>query len=209
MNASKSRLQLPRAIDQLIYALQLLPGIGPKTARRLAFFLVNSPESVRNTLAQRILNLNSGLKRCSFCNVISETDPCSICGGTQADPRQLIVVRSSLHLVSIEKTDTYNGYYFVLTDPEADQKKLARQIKYLLNLQRNQNQTPKLEIIFAFGGSFDEEALIIKLKEFINSNFNPKQVEFSRFAIGLQPGADIDFVDAYTIKQSYLSRQKI
>ncbi len=205
----------PRIIKELTNTLKLIPGIGPKSARRIAFFLINQPNSYLKNFADILTKLKSTLIRCSFCNVVSETDPCSICADEQREKNKIVIVRHSLHLFALEQIKIHSGYYFVFdyqifsvseitNDPEYRKllKMLLRRVEYLLK------QTDKeLEIIFAFSANFEDEALLLDIKKALTEKFD-KKIVITRFAIGLQPGSDIDFVDEFTLEQSYKSRQK-
>ncbi len=206
-------------IERVISYFEQLPGIGPKSARRIVFYLLQQDKKWLKEFALQVANLKEGLLICSFCNMYSYTDPCEICADELRDSTKLLIVRSFLHRLAVENTKVHKGYYFLL---EFDQHKSLQELfedtgfkenikllmKRIRGLKKNIGKGEKLELIFGFGGTFNEEAVISYVKDKVSNTFG-SNVVFSRFALGIQPGADIDFVDAYTLEQTYQGRQKV
>jgi recombination protein RecR len=105
---------LPPSVEKLIDALRVLPGVGQKTAQRLAFFLLKSSEDTRQRLGSSILEAAKNLKKCEICGHFSETVQCMLCLDTTRSQDQICVVEDSLDLIAIEKTGNYKGSYHVL-----------------------------------------------------------------------------------------------
>ncbi len=106
--------RLPKAVTKLIEQFERLPGIGPKSAQRLVFYLLHNPEEEINEFAQRLKSIKTDTVMCSNCHNVAEKDPCHICADQTRDEAVLCVVEQPLDLVAIENSDKYQGYYHVL-----------------------------------------------------------------------------------------------
>src|SRR3990167_9142952 len=107
-------MKLPRAVQRLVEAWERLPGIGPKTAQRLTFYLLHVPQTELDQLGQAVMNLKRGTKVCSVCFNVGETDPCAICADAARDKGAICVVEQPLDVVAIERSGGYKGLYHVL-----------------------------------------------------------------------------------------------
>src|SRR3989344_3197992 len=107
-------MRIPKAINNLIESFQKLPGIGPKSAQRLTFYLLHVPDSELEKFASSVQDLKKGTKICSICFMVDETDPCNICQDTKRDNSTICVVEEPLDVLALEKSGKYNGIYHVL-----------------------------------------------------------------------------------------------
>ena len=107
-------MKLPRAVQRLVEAWERLPGIGPKTAQRLTFYLLHVPQTELDQLGQAVVNLKRGTKICSVCFNVGETDPCAICADVSRDKSAICVVEQPLDVVAVERSDGYKGLYHVI-----------------------------------------------------------------------------------------------
>ena len=107
-------MKIPKAVQHLIESFEKLPGVGPKSAQRLTFYLLHVPQAELDTFAASLTSLKSGTKLCSICMSIDETDPCSICSDPLRDSTTICVVEQPLDVLALEKSGTYKGVYAVL-----------------------------------------------------------------------------------------------
>ncbi len=204
---------VPKDLKKLIFLLSRFPGIGPKSARRLAMYVFSMSKDEVNLLINTISSLHKNAKRCSICGVYSDKDPCLICADSQRRIDQLVVVTSSLDVYTIEKTGIYNGMYLVLpykeqdeTDPDRLEELAQLVVRRIKGLKKRLKASSKIEVIFALGTSVAEQTLMFYLIEQVKDNFGD-QVTISRLAIGLSSGSSIDFVDTYTLKEAFEGRR--
>lgn len=189
-------------IENLVNELNRLPGIGDKTARRLAYYIINMDPSRVNGLVNAISNAKSNSKLCSICNNITDSDPCEICSSSLREKDIICVVENPKDVLSIEKAGRYNGVYHVLhgdiiNSPDGDQK-----IKKLIERIRDENIS---EVILAFNPSISGEASITYISELLK----PSGIKVSKIAYGLPFGSDMDFYDDQTINIAILNRTEV
>ncbi len=189
-------------IENLVNELNRLPGIGDKTARRLAYYIINMDPNRVNGLVNAISNAKSNSKLCSICNNITDSDPCEICSSSLREKDIICVVENPKDVLSIEKAGRYNGVYHVLhgdiiNSPDGDQK-----IKKLIERIRDENIS---EVILAFNPSISGEASITYISELLK----PSGIKVSKIAYGLPFGSDMDFYDDQTINIAILNRTEV
>ncbi len=196
---------LPRSIQDLSEALCRLPGIGPKTAHRLTFYLINRPADELATIGEAFLNLKKDLVQCSVCFTISDTDPCSICADPERDQTRLMLVEETLDVVAMERTG-YSGLYHVLggvISPINGVGPHDLTIKQLLD--RVQNQEIK-EIILATDPSLEGEATAAYITDRLGQS-DLKHISITRIARGLPVGGDLEYADEMTLRRALEGRQ--
>lgn len=190
-------------IARVVLALSKLPGIGPKSAQRLAYHLLNSSDAEIKELADSLLSLKAGLSLCSTCFNIAETDPCSICADGQRDASLLCVVERPSDVSPVERTGRFGGYYHVLhgaLNPARGIGPDDLKIRELLPRVRNGRVT---EIILATNPTVEGEATAMYIRQLMG----PCGVRITRLARGLPFGADIEYADDITLGQAIESRQ--
>lgn len=196
---------LPRAIQDLSGALARLPGIGPKTANRLAFYLINRPKEEVAEIGAAFINLKENLLRCEVCHTVSETNPCPICGDDERDHARIMVVEEPLDMVAMERTG-YEGIYHVLGGVISPINGVGPRDLTLQELfDRVQSGTIE-EIILATDPSLEGEATASYITEKL-TQVAPKSLVISRIARGLPVGGDLEYADELTLRRALEGRQ--
>jgi len=194
-------MKIARAIRNLIESFEKLPGIGPKSASRLVFYLLHVPQSQLSEFANTLVNLQRGTKTCSLCFNIVDSDPCSLCVDSQRDQSIICVVEEPLDVLALEKTGKYKGVYHVLggrIDPLNNIRPEDLKIKELL--ARLQSGKVK-EVIIATNPDMEGEATAMFIKDKIR---NPVRV--SRIGRGLPTGGDLEYADEMTLTRALEGR---
>jgi len=198
---------LPKAVQNLIDEFSKLPGIGPKTAARLVFYLLKKPKSDIEAFGQAVLKLNQNLKYCKECFSITEDEICSICSDSGRKGEILAVVEEPLDIVAVEKSRGYSGLYHVLGGAISPIDGIGPEdlrIKELLDRLKN---NPKIkEVILATNPSLEGEATATYIKSKIDEFGG--EIEITRIARGLPVGGDLEYADEITLLQSLEGRKK-
>ena len=196
---------LARPLVRLIEAFQKLPGIGPKSAQRLTFYLLHVPQVEIEKFAEALINLKKNTVECSTCFNVSETNPCSICEDTSRDQSVICVVEQPIDILSLERTGKYRGVYHVLhgaLNPLANVGPDEIRIAQLLTRLKN---TGIKEIILATNLSMEGESTAMYIQKQIS---NRNTVKISRIAHGLPMGADLEYADEMTLSQALEGRRE-
>ncbi|MCK6622808.1 MAG: recombination protein RecR [Calditrichaceae bacterium] len=194
---------LPQALQQLIAAFGRLPGIGRKTATRLAFHILNESAQDSEELAKAILRVKNDIKLCSRCLNFSEQDICPICSDSRRNQRLICVVEDSQTILLIEKTNEFKGLYHVLGGVISPLDGIGPEelhIKELLNRLEGVE-----EVILALSPSTEGEATSIYLSRLIK----PQGIKITRLARGIPLGSSLEFVDELTLSKALQSRSEM
>jgi len=178
--------------------LRKLPGVGPKTAARLAFHLVRQPSADLESLAAAILDIRERLVLCSFCQNLTEIDPCPLCRDESRDRHLLCVVEYPADLVAIENSGAFRGRYFVLHGTLAPLQGVGPEDLRLEKLKEIVTDARIEEVILATNPTVEGNSTALLLRE----NLHPLGVRLSRPACGLPVGADLEYMDPVTICRS-------
>lgn len=195
----------PKAIAALIEQFQKFPSVGPKSAQRMAFYLLRMPTADVENFAKAIIEAKHNTQTCDVCFNLSSTSPCEICSSTQRDRSVICVVSETKDLIAIEKTNEFKGLYHVLQGLISPIDGIGAEdirIKELLN--RLTNEEVK-EIILALSPSVEGEATSLYLTRLIK----PFGIKVSRIAFGLPVGADLEYADEMTIAKAIEGRHEI
>lgn len=195
----------PKSIASLIEHFQKFPSIGPKSAQRMAFYLLRMPLSEVEKFAQSMIDAKLNTKTCEICFNISTTSPCEICTSTQRDKSVICVVAETKDLIAIEKTNEFKGLYHVLQGLISPMDGIGAddiRIKELLN--RLTNEEVK-EVILALNPSVEGEATSL----YLNKLIKPFGIKISRIAFGLPVGADLEYADEITLAKAIEGRREI
>lgn len=195
----------PKSIAALIEQFQKFPSVGPKSAQRMAFFLLRMSKNDVENFAKTIIEAKANTKTCEICFNISNTSPCEICSSNSRDRSTICVVSESKDLIAIEKTNEYKGLYHVLQGLISPLDGIGAEdirIKELLN--RLTDESIK-EVILALNPSVEGEATSLYLTKLIK----PFGIKVSRIAFGLPVGADLEYADEITIAKAIESRHEI
>ncbi len=204
-------MKIPSSILKLIESFERLPGIGPKTASRLTFYLLHFPQNELETFAQALINLKTGTRLCSICKNVGEDDICSVCGDTARDKRMIAVVSGPLDVFSLEKTG-YKGTYHVLhgvIDPLNNIGPENIYIEPLIRRLKEQVQADgeTAEVILATNTSMEGESTAMYIQRQIRENdMDESLVKITRIARGLPVGGDIEYADDITLSRALEGR---
>lgn len=193
------------SIDNLITELSKLPGIGPKTAQRLAFHILKGPASEATKLAEAIARAKEVMRFCKVCYNITDKEICAICSDPQRDEAMLIIVEEPKDIISIEKTGEYKGKYHVLQgaiSPIDGVGPEELRIKELLD--RLKNSSVK-EIILATNPNVEGEATAMYVARLLK----PLGLKVTRIASGLPVGADLEYADEVTLSRALEGRKEL
>lgn len=201
-------MSLPRSIEKVIEGFESLPGIGPKTAQRLAMHMLRIPDESIQRFADSLARLNQDTKICKDCFNVAEEEICKICSDFLRDRSIICVVENPMDLLAIEKSD-YNGLYHVLHGLISPMHGIGPDEIYLKELFDRINFPPAgevTEIILAINTTLEGEATAMYIKEYLKKS--PNNVQLSRIGIGLPIGATVEYADQNTLKNALNSRVK-
>jgi recombination protein RecR len=195
----------PRSVTRMIEEFHRLPGIGPKTAQRLTFFLLRAPKEQVQQLAESIKELRERITTCSICCNISEQNPCEICRDDSRDHAQICVVEEPLDMVALERTRQYKGVYHVLHGAISPVEGIGPEdlrIRELLNRVRNDRVA---EVLLATNPNIEGEATAMYLERLIK----PLGIRLTRLARGLPVGGDLEYADEVTLTRALEGRSEM
>lgn len=199
-------MRIPKSIQQLTESFERLPGIGPKTAQRLTFYLLHVPQESLDRFAFSLSNLKKGTTICSTCFSIDETSPCSICTDDRREQSIICVVEQPLDVLALEKSGRYHGIYHVLhgkIDPLNNIGPDELRISELI--QRTKTEESGItEVILATNPTMEGEATAMYLAKNLKSQ-NPS-LKITRIGRGLPTGADLEYADATTLERAMEGR---
>ncbi len=194
----------PKSLERLAAEFQRLPGIGAKSAARLAYYLLRSPDEDAERLSRAISESRAAVKRCSICNTLTEEDPCEICADPQRDASLLCVVEEPGNLAAIEKTREYRGRYHVLWGALSPLKGIGPDEIDVEGLVSR--ITPEVrEVVLATNPNVEGEATALYLAR----RLKPSGVRVTRIAFGLPVGGDIEYADEVTMARSLENRREL
>ena len=208
-------MQIPRAIKNLIDSFERLPGIGPKTAQRLTFYLLHVPQEMLDDFALALQNLKKKTVLCSLCFNVSESDPCPICQSQNRDHSIICVVEQPLDVLAFDRNGHYNGVYHVLhgaisplNNIGPDEIKIRELIKRV-----SENPTPIREVILATNSNMEGEATAMFVaKELHELKTRPAiggtKLKITRLAHGLPVGGDVEYADEVTLQRALEGRRE-
>lgn len=195
----------PPPMARLIEALVKLPGIGPKTASRLAFYLLRAPEEEVLALAEALRNLKQQTRLCEICFHITDESPCAICRDERRDHGLICVVEEPLDVLAIERTGEYTGVYHVLHGVISPMDGVGPEDLRIRELvERVRREAPR-EVILATNPSLEGENTAV----YIHRLLAPLGVRVTRLARGLPVGGDLDYADELTLVRALQGRQEM
>lgn len=206
-------MKIPKAIQNLIESFEKLPGVGPKTAQRLTFYLLHVPQYELDKFASSLTQLKTGTVICSNCFTVGETDPCEICEDDRRDQSLICVVEEPLDVLALEKGGKYRGVYHVLhgrIDPLNNIGPDEIYIKQLIDRIMNHESGIK-EVILATNPTMEGEATAMYIAKQLREQLtkNSQQLTISRIGRGLPTGADLEYADEITLQNAIAGRSEI
>ncbi len=191
--------------ERLIEELTKLPGVGPKSAQRLAFFLLKQSDEFVENLANTILNLKKKVKYCSICFNLTEEDPCEICSDPERDHSVVCVVAEPKDIWALERTQQYSGVYHVLGGLISPLNGIFPEDLRILELKRRVEKGDINEIILATNSTTEGETTAIYIARLLLDY----PVKITRLAYGLPVGTELDFADEITLTHALQGRKEM
>lgn len=195
----------PGSLQKLIFELQKLPGVGPKSAQRLAYFLLKTPQDGPRRLAESILEAGAKIRACSVCFNLTEGDPCVICADGDRDRSLLCVVESVTDLLAVERTGHFKGIYHVLEGSLSPLEGRGPEDIRIPELMKRLKKKDIREIILALNPDVEGEATAL----YLSREIKPLGVRLSRLAYGLPAGGNLEYADDVTILRAMEGRRDI
>ena len=198
-------MQYPEPISKLIDSFMKLPGIGPKTAVRLAFFFLGMKEDVVVDFAKALVNAKRNLTYCSVCGHITDQDPCYICEDTRRDKSVICVVQDPKDVIAMEKMKEYNGQYHVLHGAISPMDGIGPEDIKIPELLKRLQDDQVTEVILATNPNIEGEATAM----YISRLLKPSGIKLSRIAHGLPVGGDLEYADEVTLSKALEGRREL
>ncbi len=195
----------PEPIERLIEEFRKLPGIGSKTAQRLAYSILRRPREDAEKLSRAIVDVKETIRYCSRCNNFADRDPCAYCSSPSRSPETICVVEEPHDILSIEKTREYHGQYHVLHGALSPINGIGPEDLRLKNLLERLREGNVREIILATNPNVEGEATAIYLARLLK----PVGVKVSRIALGVPVGSDLEFADEVTMSKALEHRHEL
>ncbi len=190
---------------RLIDELKKLPGVGSKSAQRLAFHILRSSDEDAEALAAAVRDVNARLRLCSICNNITDVDPCSYCSSPTRNQRLVCVVEEPTNISAIEKTRQYNGVFHVLHGSLSPLHGIGPEHLRISNLLRRVDSGEVDEVILATNPTVEGEATAV----YLSQQLKRPGVKVTRIATGIPAGGDIEYADEVTMLKSIEGRHEI
>lgn len=198
---------LAEPVSQLIEAFSALPGIGPKTASRLAYYLLRADDQTTINLARALENLKANTLFCSICFNIADRDPCPVCASSERDHGLICVVEEPLDVQAVERTREYQGVYHVLHGAISPIEGIGpdnlRVAELLHRIQKS--ETPVREVLLATNPNLEGEATAMYISRLIK----PLGIRTTRLARGLPMGGDLEYADEVTLGRALQGRSEM
>ena len=196
---------LPEPLNELLRALNKLPGIGPRSAERLALHLVQSDPAAVRQLAQALVQARERIRSCPVCGALTEQTPCGLCADPRRDASLLCVVEKAVDILSIEKAGSYRGKFHVLGGRISPLDGVQPEDLRIAELEHRLAQEPIREIILALGTDVEGEATSV----YLGKRLAAKGVKVTRLAYGLPVGSGLEFADELTLSRALEGRTEM
>src|SRR5213594_404001 len=192
-------------VNRLIDQFKKLPGIGTKSAQRLAFFVLKMETADANQFAETILEVKRSIRRCSVCNNLTDVDPCQFCTHPARTEKLLCIVEESNNILPVEKTDSFNGRYHVLMGSLSPLKGVTPDQLAITSLLRRLQSVANEEVIVGTNPDVDGEPTALYLSRLIK----PLGIRVTRLALGLPVGGDLEYADEVTMAKALEGRREL
>ncbi len=199
-------MRIPRSLEKLIEHFEKLPGIGPKTAQRLTFYLLHFPKEELENFAEALVGLKAHTMLCSICKNVSEKEICSVCSDSSRDRQTIAVVSSLLDAVALEKTG-FKGLYHILHGVIDPLNSVGPEDIFIDDLMKRIKPPFPLELILATNTSMEGESTALYIAKLVREGgFDESQVKITRIARGIPVGGDIEYADDVTLSRALEGR---
>lgn len=200
-------MKIPRAIERVIEGFERLPGVGPKSAQRLGFYLLHVPQENLDEFAEALSNLKKEINLCTNCYNIGGSEICEVCSDEKRDKSFICVVEDALDVVALEKSRKFSGLYHVLHGVIDPLNSIGPDDIYIPQLlERIKNNEDISEILIATNPTMEGEATAMYIQRQVKTQ-NPK-IKITRIGRGLPIGADIEYADETTLSRALEGRQE-
>ena len=193
------------AVSRLIQELSKLPGIGPKSAQRVAYYLLRASEDQARELAEAVLAVRQETKLCSVCFNVADSDPCSICRSDQRDPSKICIVEQPQDILALEHTGIYDGLYHVLHGAISPTEGVGAGDVKIKELMNRLDGGSVREVVLATNPNLEGEATAMYLSRLIA----PSGIRVTRLARGLPFGTELEYADDVTLTRALEGRQEL
>lgn len=206
---------LPKSVEKVINEFSKLPGIGPKSAARMTYHYLRSPNEDATQLAKALIDMDENVRFCNKCYNVSDKDICDICSNLLRKKLKLCIVEEPLDVVAFENSAVYDGFYFVLGGVISPAEGIGaedlrfKQLKERVGELLKELKGKKLEIIVATNPNLEGEATASYIHDMFEKYIKEGTIVVSRLAMGLPTGADLEYADRLTLKRALEGRKSI
>lgn len=200
-------MKVARPIAALIESFQKLPGVGPKSAQRLTYYLLHVPQSQLDDFSDNLKNLKKDTKLCLICKNVNETDPCHICRDPNRDHSTILVVEQPLDVLAFERTGRFKGVYHVLHGAINPLENIGPDEIYIDDLVGRLGDELIKEVIIATNPTMEGEATAMYLTKQLKAK--NEKLKVTRLGMGIPTGADLEYADETTLTQAIEGRREL
>lgn len=205
-------MKIAKSLSDLIESFKKLPGIGPKTAQRLSFYLLRVPQQQLDSFSQSLSNLKKLTVICSVCKNVAEKDPCAVCSDSQRDKSVVLVVEEPFDVLVFEKTAKHKGVYHVLHGAINPLENIGPDeiyIKELIDRVKLTNGHSIKEVIIATNPTMEGEATAMYIVKKLREIKNNQDLKITRLGMGIPTGADLGYADEATLREALDGRREL
>ena len=197
-------MQIPVALERLVYEFSRFPGVGRKTAQRLAFSILRYSQQETQNLADALTQVKEQIRYCSVCSGFTDIDPCAICIHAGREHEQICVVEQPNNIFPIEKSGVFKGVYHVLMGAISPLDGIGPEQLNIKNLRKRVEESAIKEMIIATNPTVKGEATAL----FLQQEFSKEITTITRLACGIPAGGDLEYVDDVTLMEAFSGRHK-
>lgn len=202
-------MKLPKVVEDLTNSFEKLPGIGRRSAQRLAFYLLRVPQRDLDSFAYSLTNLKKLTKICKICHNLTDQVECSVCSDPKRDATQVCVVESFQDVLAIEKSGSYQGVYHVLHGSISPLNNIGPDELYIDTLVQRVKIGQIKEVVLATNTSLEGEATALYIQQALKVDPSSDEVKISRIGRGLPTGVEIEYADDQTLVHAFGTRKTI
>ncbi len=205
MTSDDQSIPAPAPVARLIRELNRLPGIGPKSAQRLAYFIIRLPSEDAQSLADAVLGVKDSIIFCSQCQNLTEIDPCAICSNPRRDQTAICVVEEPLDVLALERGNFYRGLYHVLHGVISPLNGIGPEDLKIRELLRRLENGAVTEVVIGVNPTLEGDATAMYIQRLIS----PLGVKVTNLARGLPVGGHLEYADEVTLSRAYQGRREL
>lgn len=198
-------MELPGPVARLVNEFNKLPGIGPKTAQRLSFYLLNEPPEGAERLARALVEARRSVTYCSICSSLTDTDPCAVCRDSSRDKNIICVVEDPRDVIFIERSKEFRGVYHVLRGAISPMDGVSPDDLTIKELLARLKGSQVKEVILATNSTVEGEATAMYISRLIQ----PMGIKVTRIAHGIPVGGDLEYADEVTLARAFEGRREM